>query len=82
MRVKKLYLITQNVNFKYDTYDSAVVVAYSKALARKIEPSEYAIEWHQWAEPKDVNVQYLGKASSRLKINEVITASFYYKKII
>ena len=37
----KLYLISQDVNTGYDTYDSAVVSAKSEADARTIHPSAY-----------------------------------------
>ena len=37
----KLYLISQDVNNDYDTYDSAVVVAKSEQDAREIHPSEF-----------------------------------------
>jgi hypothetical protein len=36
-----LYLITQDVNTNYDTFDSAVVVASCEADARLIHPSPY-----------------------------------------
>jgi len=36
-----LYLISQDVNDNYDTYDSAVVAAKSEGDARKISPSEF-----------------------------------------
>ena len=36
-----LYLISQDVNDGYDTYDSAVVVAKSEQDARDIHPSEF-----------------------------------------
>ena len=36
-----LYLISQDENIGYDTYDSAVVAAKSEKDARTIHPSEY-----------------------------------------
>ena len=47
----KLYLITQNIENGYDTYDSAVVAAESPEDARKIHPSEFVThvtnnKWH------------------------------------
>lgn len=47
--MKKIYLISQNVNNDYDTYDSAVVCAENEEEARVINPREY-YRWHdnQW----------------------------------
>lgn len=42
----KLYLISQDVNNGYDTYDSAVVCAKSPTAAKHISPSEYDY-WHK-----------------------------------
>lgn len=39
----KLYLINQNVNRGYDTFDSAVVAALNEEEARKTCPSEYYV---------------------------------------
>jgi len=36
-----IYLISQNVNDGYDTYDSAVVIAPDEDSARRIHPSDY-----------------------------------------
>ena len=48
----KLYLIQQNTNRAYDTYDSAVVIATSEAEARRIHPSKHYIfangVWNEW----------------------------------
>ena len=47
----KLYLIKQDDNCGYDTYDSAVVIATSEEEARQIHPSTYykSIDgvWHE-----------------------------------
>lgn len=77
----KLYLIKQNVNDDYDTYDSAVVAAESKRAARFIHPCGND-SWDgkngahgTWANANNVEVQYLGEAS--IEINRgVICASF------
>jgi len=39
----KLFLISQNENNRYDTYDSAVVVAANSDEARLIHPDGYTI---------------------------------------
>jgi hypothetical protein len=83
----KLYLLTQNDNTDYDTYDSCVVVAKSEDDARKIHPygdvysdiSKFN-EWQYYTtwtkNPEKVSVQYLGVADKSLKENEVICSSF------
>lgn len=76
-----LYLIEQDVNNNWDTYDSAVVVANSEDEARFIHPNDY--EWDgkmetysNWCNAENVKVTYLGKAKEGLKKGEVICASF------
>ena len=41
----KLWLISQNVNNDYDTYDSAVVAAESEEEARVIYPGDSDYKW-------------------------------------
>ncbi len=36
----KLYLLTQNTNLDYDTYDSLIVCAENKEEAKKIRPDK------------------------------------------
>lgn len=72
-KIKKLYLISQDVENGYDTYESAVVVSTSIGMARRVEvgtPND------DWAMPKDVKVKYLGIASSHLRNNSIVCASF------
>lgn len=71
-----LYLISQNKNSGWDTYDSAVVAAKSAASAKKIHPNEY-VNWdtHSWANPKQVEAEFIGKAKKGTKAG-VICASF------
>lgn len=61
----KLWLISQDVNSGYDTYDSAVVSAETEDDARKAPPTDS--KWFradtEWADPKDVNVRYLGETT-------------------
>lgn len=76
-----LYLIKQTVNHAYDTFDSAVVAAKDVESARHIYPDAYSgsdkeKEYLTWAEPKDVSVTYVGKATKGIKAGEVICASF------
>jgi len=86
----KLYLISQNENNDYDTYDSAIVVANNEDEARRLHPSgvfNYKEDFEQqnspldsfcgtWVKKKYVNVEYIGEADERYKEVEVICASF------
>lgn len=65
-----IYLISQNENENYDTYDSAVVVAENEADAKYIHPYfEAEGEWwknhwrlHEWCVPARVTVRLIGTA--------------------
>jgi len=75
-----IYLLQQDDNTSYDTYDSCVVVSDSEDNARLIRPSTYQTwenNWNDWANsPESVTVTYLGEADESLKLNEVICSSF------
>lgn len=67
-----LYLIKQNVNCDYDTYDSAVVIASSEDEARTIHPDGQRWvdnDWNgwwgldSWCHPEYVKVILIGTAS-------------------
>jgi hypothetical protein len=74
----KLYLISQNVNEDYDTYDAAVVCAESEDEARKIHPNG---DYNRFVEDSwvyninDVTVEYIGEASEHIS-KGVVLASF------
>jgi len=84
-----LYLISQNVNVNYDTYDSAVVCADNEDEARMIHPAsgyQYAsddcikwdgedVKWSTWCAAKDVGVKIIGIASCNMS-NGVVCASY------
>jgi hypothetical protein len=81
-----LYLISQNENTDYDTFDSAVVAAPDEETARNIHPYyfEGLINWKEkkneqyksWAYSKEaVKVVLIGKAISGT-LQGVICASF------
>ena len=63
----KLYLISQDKNEGYDTYDSAVVAAESAKEARSISPAGYSLSEFSggilevWAPIEDVVVKYIGE---------------------
>ena len=74
-----LYLISQDENRGYDTYDSAVVVAESEEEARNTLPAD----WIQWGEsyspwvssPDKVSVELVGTAAKGSE-KGVVCASF------
>jgi len=77
----KLYLLTQDVNDDYDTFDSVVVAADSEEEARQITPA-YGGKWEErvysrtWATtPEQVKVKYLGDAADDVP-SGIILASF------
>lgn len=81
----KLYLLTQDVNNGYDTYDSMVVCAESKTKARLMHPSQYRKEltnedinggtWVSLNDAKQITIKLIGQASPSIKPG-VVLASF------
>lgn len=76
-----LYLLFQNENDRYDTYDSCVVIAESEELAKLIHPNgdKWNGEWEQfgnysWAHPDNVKVKLLGTSVDSKE--QVVLASF------
>jgi len=69
----KIYLISQEENNSYDTYDSAVVIAPDESYAIDMDPSsgdkidwlkEAKRSWTSWATNRDsVSVTYLGESA-------------------
>jgi hypothetical protein len=86
----KLYRISQDANYGYDTFDSAVVVAENANAAARIHPSVYMNDvtrfgnwWedgerYTWAFIDEINVEYLSDLppDSKYKPGDVIVASF------
>ena len=78
-----IYLISQEVNTGYDTYDSAVVVAKNEEDARTIHPGHHGCEyennnWNVWLKFEDrseVKVEFIGVADKTLE-RGVVLASF------
>ncbi len=74
-----IYLLTQDINNNYDTYDSVVVSAESEEEARLMHPSDdsdWGNEWCGWVSPDDIdkiNVKLIGVSSVD---KGVILASF------
>ncbi len=73
----KLWLISQDENRDYDTYDSAVVAAETEEEARSIHPGEYGEGGKEYwvARPDQVKVTLLGEAISGTDAG-IIVASF------
>ena len=64
-----LYLISQETNTEYDTYDCAVVVAETEEAARKMNPDPWGkvkVNLSNWTEPENVTVTFLGVANPSL----------------
>ena len=71
----KIFLLTQDENTNYDTYDSMVVCAKNEEAARKIHPHKrntayetdedlWKSSWPTWAtKPENVKIRYIGIAS-------------------
>ena len=74
-----LYLISQDKNNGYDTYDSAVVIAENEDKARLIHPNDR--KWNgkeqpydSWVDSELVIVELIGK--STYETSGVVCASF------
>lgn len=74
----KLYLISQSENNGYDTYDAAVVAAYSEEEARMSNPDVGGWEGNRFTawchSPEQVQVLYIGVAASYVEPGEVLSS--------
>ena len=75
-----LYLLTQNQNRGYDTYDRLVVCAATPELAALVLPYS-TMEWghssSNWcSSPKHVTVTLLGTATMNIEKDSVVLSSF------
>ena len=81
-----LYLLTQDVNKGYDTYDSCVIAAETEEQAKHMHPSSYENneKWYEnqeekfgvWTLPKNINAELIGIASDNIQQPRVICTSF------
>lgn len=76
-----LYLINQDRNGDYDSFDSAVVVAESSEHAKRIHPdgsgTGLADRDTTWvSNPSLVTATFIGTAEKELKAGTVIVSSF------
>jgi hypothetical protein len=75
----KLWLISQDENNDYDTFDSVVVAAETEEQAKSIHPYSRIDAWASsvWASsPNKVKVKYLGEACEDIREPGIILASF------
>lgn len=79
----KLWLITQDINNGYDTYDSAVVAAGTEDQAKAIHPSGDNKDWSHYGRgwfkswcknPKQVQATYLGDAAEGQPLGVVLAS--------
>lgn len=76
----KIFLLSQNVNTEYDTYDAIIVVAHSAEDAKTIDPKGNPFEDKgqrtSWAYSiEDISVTEIGEANE-IQQRGVILASF------
>lgn len=78
----KIWLLEQNVNCGYDTFDACVVLAETEEKAKEITPgmtnwtSIESARVHLWADPEHVIVTCLGEYKGDRRDDPVICASF------
>lgn len=71
-----LYLLTQNENNEYDTFDSCVVCAEDFVTAQRISPSG-RFDNRTWASsPDNVTAVKIGTAHEDIEIGSVVISSF------
>jgi hypothetical protein len=75
----KLFLLSQDENNNYDTYDSVVVCADTEDEARLIHPDKpyrqnpWVNPYSSWCKtPKAVTVKYIGEAAPHVKPGVVL----------
>ena len=77
-----LYLLSQEENINYDTFDSMVVCAKNKVIAKSFHPFgdgkifEENEKWPSWAiTKKGIKISLIGKASKK-QLSGIICTSF------
>jgi hypothetical protein len=87
-----IYKISQEINKRWGSYGSAIVVAESVGEAKNMHPCEDPVErWKDlsrlshgneinstWVLPKNVKVEYIGKASRTFTKSVVLVSSPIY----
>jgi hypothetical protein len=81
----KIYVLKQDENDGYDTYDSLVVAAEDEESARQIHPNDAELIdpwdkdkcWREWClSPDDVSVEYIGTYEGKRTEPHIILASY------
>ena len=71
--MKYLYLISQDTNNGYDTYDSAVVCARNEEEARNYPVGDYGRDFgNDWVSPEKVKVELIGEATKNIKVGAIL----------
>ena len=82
--MKKIFLVSQNQNDGYDTYDSFVIVCNNEDEARNTNPEGavwdgktdvFYFNRSVWVEPSEVNVSLIGM-TDLYNENTIICSSF------
>lgn len=73
-----LYLLSQDVNDNYDTYDSMIVVSdtIENAVKHSVEKHHTYTTYKPWAAAEDIKCIMIGVANPEYETTEIILASF------
>ena len=72
-----LYLLSQNENNDWDTYDSCIVCAESEDEAKNIKPcsNDWGYRFSSWcSSPDKVTVELIGVADSKIEKGIVLSS--------
>ncbi len=69
----KLWLISQNHNMDYDTYDSAVIACETEQEAKSWPVGDTGT-FGSWALPEFVSVKYIGEAAPGTERGEICSS--------
>ncbi|WAQ79321.1 hypothetical protein E20_20 [Escherichia phage E20] len=74
-KLLKLWLISQSENRGHDSFDSAVVAAYTEEEAKQINPDgEWKLYTAWCSSPDKVHVEYLGIATEGVEPGIVLSS--------
>lgn len=81
MKKLNLYLISQDINNGYDTYDSIIVCAENEEEAKMIKPNGELLEdddysWVNLSQINKLKIEFLGVANKGIE-KGIILASFH-----
>ena len=73
-----IYLINQDINDDYDTFNSAIVAANSSEEAQNMLPSFYrgfeTGKSGSWTSPKNASVELIGIAVEGIEIGNILSS--------